>query len=108
MRQNSHNPPTSNGEGILEEVLKEIYSMNHAQKIDVQRTLATGYIQVKFEINEIKFEVQFPKNFPDVPAKVFENQSDLKLSNKNEEFNTSESILNAIKHSVLEKFIIEL
>ena len=100
------------GEGILEEVLKEIDPMvQNPQKIDVQPT--TGYIQVKFEINEIKFEVQFPKTFPDVPAKIFatlpkqQYQSDLKPS-KNEEFNTSKSILNALRNFLIMKFSEEL
>ena len=101
------------GEGILEEVLKEIDPMvQNPQKIDVQPT--TGYIQVKFEINEIKFEVQFPKTFPDVPAKIFATlpkqpyQSDLiKPSNKNE-FNTSKGILNALRNFLIMKFSEEL
>ena len=102
---------SSIGEGILEEV-EEIYPMiQNPQKIDVQRT--TGYIQVKFEIIEAKFEVQFPKTFPDVPAKIYTTlpqqpyQSDLKPS-KNEEFNTSKSILNALRNFLIMKFSQEL
>ena len=94
---------SSNGERILEEVLKEIYPMVQSpQKIDVQRTLTTGYIQVKFEINEAKFEVQFPKTFPEDPAKILVTspkkpyQFDAKPK-KNEEFNTSKNILIAIR-----------
>ena len=105
---------SSNGERILEEVLKEIYPMvQNPQKIDVHRTLTTGYIQVNLEINEAKFEVQFPKTFPDVQAKIFatlpkqQYQSDLKPS-KNEEFNTSKSILNALRNFLIMKFSEEL